>query len=154
MLGGEGKGNAVLAQVVAQGDLAAEAVAAGRQPHLVEIVFLGLYQHRHVQAGETQGFRHRFFITKVRQQHHHTVNTIAMGTKQLGADFRILTGFDAAQFGLAGIEHHGVDPQAAKQGNCLLACLCHQIAREKSAVTDDHAHCELLRNSGHCFFLQ
>jgi hypothetical protein len=34
VLGGQGERDAVLAQVVAQGDLAAEAVAAGRSPIL------------------------------------------------------------------------------------------------------------------------
>ena len=48
MLGGERKRNAVLAQVITQGYFAAEAVAARRQPHFIQIILFGLHQHRHV----------------------------------------------------------------------------------------------------------
>ena len=51
VLSGQGKRDPVLAKVVAQGNLAAEAVTAGGEAHFIEIIFFRLDQHRHVKAG-------------------------------------------------------------------------------------------------------
>ena len=65
MLSGQGEGNTVLAQIIAQRDFSAETIATGRQSHLIEIIFLRLNQYRNIQTGESQRFRYRFFIAKV-----------------------------------------------------------------------------------------
>ena len=54
---GEGVRDAVLAEVVAGGHLAAEAVAAEVDGHLRGIVWRGLDQHRHTQIGQAQASR-------------------------------------------------------------------------------------------------
>ena len=97
MLRGEREGDVVLAQVVAQGNFPAEAIAACRQTHFVEVVFFCLNQHRHFEAGKTNRFCHRFFIAKIWQQHHHTMNVVTMLAEQFCTDLGILSGFDATE---------------------------------------------------------
>ena len=65
MLGGQRKRDTVLAQVVAKGNFAAEAIAARRQPHFIQIILFGLNKHRDVETGEAQRFGDGFLIAKV-----------------------------------------------------------------------------------------
>ena len=72
-----------------------------------------------------------------------------MGAEQVGANLGILARFDAAQLGLAVIQHNGVNAQASKQRGGLLAGFGDQVAWEKSAVANNDAHRQRLWNSGH-----
>ncbi len=78
------------------------------------------------------------------------MNVIPVGAKQLGADLRILAGFDPAQLGLRIVKHNRVDTQPGKERRGLLARFSDQIAGEKPTVADNDAQGEVLRNSGHC----
>ena len=114
MLSGQSEWNTILAQVIAQRDFAAETVAASRQPHLIEIIFLRLNQNRNIQTRETQRLCHRFFIAKIWQQHDDTVDLVAMSTEQFCTSFGILAGFHTAELRLGFVEHDGFDTEAAK----------------------------------------
>ena len=137
MLAGQGKRNAILPQVVAERNFAAEAVTSGRQPHFIQVVLFRLHQYRHIQPGQTQRFGNGLFITKVRQQHHNAVNRFAMLTKQRSTGFGLLPRLDATQIGLGFIQHHRIDVHLFKQRYRLLARLAHQIAGKKSPVANN-----------------
>ena len=72
--------NAVLPQIVAGRHLAAEAVAAERNGHLLGIVGRGLDQHRHVQIRQAQGIGNGALFAEVRQGHDDAVDAIAIAS--------------------------------------------------------------------------
>ncbi len=65
MFAGQGVFETVLTQVIADGNLAAEAIAAALNRQIHRIIRIGLHQDRHIQLGQFQGINHAFFIAEV-----------------------------------------------------------------------------------------
>jgi hypothetical protein len=76
---GEREGVAVLPQVVADRDLAAEAVAAARRVEAAEVVRLGLDEDRHPQPALAQRLHHRLLVAEVGERDEHAVDAVGVG---------------------------------------------------------------------------
>ncbi len=70
--------NAVLAQVVADGNLAAEGVAPAVEAELIEIVGARLHQNRNMRLGQPDGVGDSLFIAKIRQADQDAFDAIAV----------------------------------------------------------------------------
>ncbi len=103
--------NAVLPQVVAHRDLAAERIAPPLHRELIEIVRVGLHQHRNVQPGELQGIRHALFVAEIRQADDHAGDPVAIGAEQVGAALGVRPGLHRTEFGGLLIQQDGIDFQ-------------------------------------------
>ena len=75
---GEREGNAILIEVVADRDLAAECIATAVEVNLVVVVVTGLHKHGHIQFGTEDGIDDTNLITKVRKTHQNAINLVAV----------------------------------------------------------------------------
>jgi hypothetical protein len=135
---GEGERNPVLTQVVADGNLAAERVAAPLDGELAQIIRAGLHQHRHVERRQPQHVRHALFVAKVGQADEHALDAIAVPAKQLGARLRVLPGFNRAELGFVLAEDDRLDIERLKQRDQIATGFRHELIGEEVAVADDH----------------
>ena len=67
MQGGIGEGDAVLIEVIADGDLATEGVTTRIEIHFVVLIVASLYHHGHVEVGITDGIDNTNLETEVGQ---------------------------------------------------------------------------------------
>ncbi len=137
---GQAEGHAVLAQVVAERHLAAEAVAAVGDGHDVDLVGRGLDQHRHVEAGPAQRVDHGALFAEVGQRHHDAVDLLAMGVKEVGALARIFHALDAAEGRLFRRQCDDLEAGFFQHLDHIRAALLTQMAGEEAPVADDQSY--------------
>ena len=94
MEGGVGKGNAILIEVVADGNLTAESIATLIKRHLIILVVASLYQNGHAEVSHRDGVDDSNLETEIRQRHDDTVNLITVLAEKFGALQSILAGLD------------------------------------------------------------
>ncbi len=135
--GGESEGDVGLLEVVADGDFSAEGVAAASDAEGVEIVGVALDQDGDVEAGKFDSVGDAFFIAKVGEDDEDAVNDIAVGGEEVGTFAGIGVGFDAAEFGLFGGQHDGVDGGGIEEGFDVFAGFADEDVGEEVSVADD-----------------
>ena len=146
---GQREGVAILAQVVADRDLAAEGIAPPLDVELVEVVRIGLDQNGYLQARKLDRIRHALFIAKVGQHHQNAVYLVGVGLEQGRALFGILPRLNSSQVGVLLSQHDRLDTHFVENRQDILPCLGHQLIGEKIAIADDDCqfcsfHCILL----------
>ena len=97
---GQREGEAVLAQVVADRDLAAEGVAAALDVERSQVIRVGLHQDRHIQPGELDRVGHALLVAEVGQADQDAVDLVAVLLEQLGAELGVRVGLHRAELGL------------------------------------------------------
>ena len=135
---GERKWVAVLPQHVADGNLAAEGIAAPCHVQTVQIVGKGLDQNRHPESGELQGIGHALFVAEIGQRDHDAVDAIALRAKQFGAARGVGPGLDRAEFRLLLGEDHGFDAERLQCGENLAPPFRNEVIGKEVAVANDH----------------
>ena len=95
MQGGIREGDAILIEVVADGNLAAEGIAAAVEVHLVVLIVAGLYQHRYVQFGTTDGIDDAHLVAEIRQRNDDSIDFIAVLTEEFSTFDAVFYGLDA-----------------------------------------------------------
>ena len=101
--------NARLNEIVADGYFAAKSVAAARDEELIEIVRIGLDEHRLVELRKFERIGDSFLITEVGEYDEHAVDLIGKGAEKIGAFAGIGVSLDAPKFGIMFIELNGSD---------------------------------------------
>ncbi len=138
---GQAEGHAVLAQVVAERHLAAEAVAAVGDGHDVDLVRRGLDQNRHVEAGPSQRVDHGALFAEVGQRDHDAVDLLAVGVEEIGALARVFHALDAAEGRLFGRQGDDLEPGRFQHLDHVRAALLTQMAGEEASIADDQSQC-------------
>ena len=141
--GGEGVGDAVLLEVVADGHLAAEGVAAEGDAHLAGGVGRGLDEDGDVEVGEAEGVGEAALFAEVWQGDDDAVDFLGVLLEELGALLGVFVGFDGPVRGLLRGEHDGFDAHGFKCCNHLQASAGGKVAGKKSTIAYDDAHCHL-----------
>ncbi len=124
---------------VADGHLAAERVAAGVDAHLRGLVGGRVDEHRHVQAGEAQCFRHSALVAEVRQGHDDAVDVVAVLPEEVGAGLGLVATLHGAVVRLAGADDDGVVALFLEHPEDLVAPGFCEVPREEPPVADDDA---------------
>jgi hypothetical protein len=104
--------DAVLAEVVADRHLAAEAVAALVDGHARTVVGKCVHEHWHVETGPSQRVGHGPFVAEVRQRHEDAIDLVAMQSEQISAGARVGQRLDRSIGRRVGGERHGAKPAA------------------------------------------
>ena len=91
---GEGIGDAILIEVVADRDLAAEGIATAVEIDLVVVVVASLHKHGHIEFGTEEGVDDANFIAEVGEADQNAVDLIAVGAEELCIPDAVLKGFD------------------------------------------------------------
>ena len=89
------EGNAILIEVVADGNLAAEGVTATVKVHLVVLIVTSLHQHGDVQVGIADGIDDANLETEVGQRDDDAVYLVTMLTKLPGYFQSVFAGLNA-----------------------------------------------------------
>src|SRR5205085_4292753 len=85
--------HSILAEVIADGNLAAVGISPARKPKLIEVIRTGLNEKRYVELRQADRIRNSLFITKVGQAYEDAFNFLAVGTKELSAFHSVGPGF-------------------------------------------------------------
>ncbi len=141
---GERVGDAVLGEVVADGHLAAEAVAAMGDGHLGGRVGRGLDEDGDAQIGETDGVGQAALLAEVGQGDDEAVDGGGVGLEEGGTLFGVLVGLDRAVGGDFRREHDGLDAGGFERGDDFEAARCGEVRGEESAVAYENSHGHLL----------
>ncbi len=91
---GEGEGDAILIEVVADRNLAAEGIATAIQINLVVVVVAGLNEHGHIEFGTEDGVDDTNLIAEIGKTDQNTVDLIAVGAEELCILDAVLKGLD------------------------------------------------------------
>ena len=143
---GERIADAVLAEVVADRHLAAEAVAAMLDRHAPALVREGVDEHRHVEVRPAQRVGHRPLVAEVRQRHEDAVDLVAAGPEQVGAGAAVGEAFDGPVRRGVGLERDRLEAFPAHGGEHVGASGGAEMRRKEAAVADDDA--QRRRSSG------
>jgi hypothetical protein len=130
-------GDAGLAEIVADGNLAAEGVAATDDVEAVEVVGVALHEDGDVEAGELQRVGHALLVAEVRQAHEDAGKAVAVLPEEVGALAGVAVRLDATEFGLGGIEHDGIDAEFGKECDEVGAGFGDEFVGEEIAVADN-----------------
>jgi hypothetical protein len=128
-----------LAQIVAEGDLAAERVAAPRRIQALEIVGVRLDQDRQIQSGQADGLADALLAAEVRQDDQQPQQALPVLAEERGAALGVGVRLDATHLGLLEAEHDGLDPHLLEQGRHVRTRLRHELVGEEVAVAEDNA---------------
>ena len=139
MQAGEGKLITILAQVVANRNLAAEGIAAALDVESRQVIGIGLHQNRDIQPGKFDGISHAFFVAEIGQNDQHAFDAVTVGFEQVGAGFGMGIGFDGAEFGFVLAKHHAFDIHFLKQSQNILPRFADEVVREKVAVAKNNS---------------
>ena len=107
---GQGEFDAVLAEIVADRHLPAEAVTPVVDGHFVELVGEGLYQNRNVQARKTDGIGHSSLVTEVGKGDQDAVDLVCVLFEKRAAFTGIIQAFHTAEFGIVRAQSDDLDP--------------------------------------------
>ena len=77
--------DAVLAQVIASGHLAAEAVASVGNGHSLGVVGEGVDQDRDIEVSESKSIRNCSLVTEVGERHEDAVDLVSVRSEQVCA---------------------------------------------------------------------
>ena len=89
MVGCESEAKAILAKVIADGDLAAEGVTPSLKAEAIKIVGECLHEDRDLKTGEANRISYSFFIAKIRQADKNSRDAIRILLEELAATFGI-----------------------------------------------------------------
>ena len=81
VFGGERVGDAGLAEIIADGNFAAEGVSAADDVEFVELVRIALDEDGDVEAGDLEGVGHAFLVAEVWQANEHARNLVAIAAE-------------------------------------------------------------------------
>ena len=93
------KGDAILVQVVAHGNLTAKSITTTVKVNFVVLVVASLYQDRYVQVGNGNGIDDTNLKAEIGQRYNDAVNAVTVLPKQFGTLQAVFTGFDTATSG-------------------------------------------------------
>ena len=147
---GERVGEAVLAQVAAGRDLAAEGVAAALQVEGGDVIGVGLQEDGHIEPGEAHRVGDALLVAEVGQHHEDTLDVLAVRVEELGAELRLAPRLDAAELGGRDIEDDRLQVHRLEQREHVRACLGDEGVGEEVAVADDDAQCCSCHLSSSC----
>jgi hypothetical protein len=111
--GGERVGDAVLLEVVADGHLAAEAVAAEGDGHLAGGIGRGLDEDGDVEVGEAEGVGEAALFAEVGQGDDDAVDLVGVLLEEFGTLLGVFVGLDRAVGGDFGVSTMGLMPAAS-----------------------------------------
>jgi hypothetical protein len=125
----EGKRNAVLIEIVADGNFSAEGVAAMVKVDLVVGVVASLHEYRDAEVRSVDGVDYTNFETEVREADDDTVDFISVLTEKGGAFEPVLDGLDRAASGRGCIFREdyiviALLVQSLEQGSLDILCEC------------------------------
>ena len=100
---GEREGNAILIEVVADRDLAAECIATAVEVNLVVVVVTGLHKYGHVQFGTEDGIDDTNLVAEVGKTHQDAVNLVAVCAEEFSVLDTVLERLDGARTRRGGI---------------------------------------------------
>ena len=132
--------NAVLPQIIAGRHLAAEAVAAKLDGHLLRIVGRGLDQHRNVQVRQAQGIGNRALFAEIRQSHDDAIDAIAIFLEEIGAAPGLFPGFDRSVVALFRSQRHHIHTGSRQHPQHLFPAALRQMIGKETPVAHDQAH--------------
>jgi hypothetical protein len=141
---GERVGDAVLLEVVADGHLSAEAVAAEGDGHLAGVVGRGLDEDGDLEVGETEGVGEAALFPEVGQGDDDAVDLGGVLFEQSGALLGVLVALDGAVGGLLGAQDDRLDAGGFERGDHLEPATGREVAGKEAAVSYDYTHCHLL----------
>ena len=133
----EAERDAVLPQVVADGDLPAERVAPPCHVQLIEIVRVRLDEHGHLKLGQLQGISHAFFVAEIRKTDQDAFDAVPVLAEQVRARLRVLPGLDRAELRRPFVEHDAVDVERGAQGQEITARFADELVRKEIPIADD-----------------
>ena len=136
---GQGIADAVLAEIVADGHLAAKAVAAVADGHLAAVVVEGVDEDGDVEAGPAQGVGDGAFVAEIRQGDEDAVNFVAMRLEQVGAFLGVGEGLDRAELGGVLGQGDGADALGFEDLEDVAAAGLAEVGGEEPAISDDEA---------------
>jgi len=134
---GQGEGNSVLVEIVADGNLSAEGIAAIFEGHFFRIVAEGMDEDRDVEFGELDAVGDASFVTEVGECDDDTGDFIAIFGKEFCAFFGIVVGLDGSEFGLFGFKADDVEALSFQQIDHGGSAVASKFVREEAAVADD-----------------
>ena len=137
--GGEGVLDAILAQVVAGGHLAAEGIAPVGDGHDVRVVGEGLHEHGHVEFGPAQRVGNRPLVAEVGQGDEHAVDLVTVAAEEVGGFLGVGNAFDAAIGRFVGIDQNRLDALLGEHLDNGLAAAHAQVFGEETAIAHNDA---------------
>jgi len=135
---GEREGDAKLQQVIADGHLTAEAVAAIGDIHLFRIVGEGMHQHRHIKPGQAQRRGHASLLAKVRQRHENPINLLSARLEELGTFDRVFKSHNCAMLCVIGRQTDGTKALLLKNPQDSFPASLGQMRGKEAAVTNNN----------------
>jgi hypothetical protein len=123
-----------LLEVVADGNLPAERVAAALDAQGIEIVRVALNEYRHAQAGLLERVGHTLLVPEIGEADQDAVDLVPMGREEIGALARVGIGFDPTELRLLGREHDGADAEGFKEFVEIFAGLADEDVGKKSRL--------------------
>lgn len=133
--------NASLNEIIADRYFAAISVAAARDEELIEIVRIGLDEHRLVELRKFERIGDSFLITEVGEDDEHAVDLIGNGAEKIGAFAGIGVSLDPPELGVVFIELNGSDAKLPEQAGQVGASFGYQQVGEEIPVAINHGEC-------------
>src|SRR6202789_3017068 len=137
---GERVGDAVLLEVVADGHLAAEAVAAEGDAHFARGVGRGLDEDGHVEIGQAERVGQAALFAEVWQRDDDAVDLGGVLLEEFSALLGVFVGFYGSVRGLFRGEHDGLNAHRFERSNHFKTPAGCEVAGEESAVSHDDSH--------------
>ena len=133
----DGKFDAGLHEIVADGDFSAETITTARDVEFFEVIGIGLYEDGDMDTGELQCVGDAFFVTEVGKNDQHTVEFVAMFLEKIGTFAGIGMGFDAAELGILLTELDGAYAVGRKDFCNIRPRFSDKVVGEEIAVAVD-----------------
>lgn len=105
----------------------------------VEIVWVRLDQHRHVQPRELERLGNALLVAEVRQDDQHAVDLVAPRREELGTPPRLGERLHAAQLAVLLVEHDRLQPGLAEKLQHISPGFADERVGKEVAVADDDA---------------
>ena len=145
-----GEVDAVLVEVVAHRELAAERVAPAAQVDLVEFVVRRLHEHRHIELRPLDRFDDGDLVAEVGQEDDEAVDIVAVLVEQLHVLAHVFLGLDGAVVRRVDRQDVIADAELVELGDDVAPRVERQRAVEELAAGDDQAERDFLVKHLHC----
>jgi hypothetical protein len=105
--------------------------------HPSDIIWKSVDKYWHVQISEAQSIRHSTLISEIRQRHQHTIDLVAMLSKQVRAQACLCQRFYSPIVSVSSWCDNNLNANFAQHFQDCLATLASQPGGKKSTVTYD-----------------
>jgi hypothetical protein len=146
--GGQTKREAILPQIITDRNLAAKGVPSPFHGKFSGNVRIGLDQDGDIQSGQPHGIGYSFFVSKIRERHQDSVDSLSMFPKKVCATLGVLPCFHAPKFGGLFIQDYRFNFQLTAKTQNVSSTFCDQAVGKEITVT--HYYCQgTLRHDVH-----